>query len=70
MKTLSIKFLIYGIQSSGYQAEHRLRTILSMFKYKYPYINQIIQNDIYVDNCIAGELDINFAQQKAKELFT
>ena len=63
-----IKTLIYGVRSSGNQAEHGLRTISNIFKDQFPEVNQIIQNDIYVDDCITGEDNINLAHQRADEL--
>lgn len=63
-----IKTLIYGIRSSGNQAEHGLRSISSSFKEQYPEVNEIIQNDVYVDDCITGESALTKAHQRADEI--
>ena len=63
-----IKTLIYGVRSSGNQSEHGLRSISSMFNNQYPEVDQIVQNDIYVDDCITGELNIKLAHQRADEI--
>ena len=63
-----IKTLIYGIRSSGNQAEHGLRSISSSFEDQYPEVNEIIQNDVYVDDCITGESTIDEAHQRADEI--
>ena len=34
---------------------------------KYPQVNQIVQNDIYVDDCLSGEENIEKSLQKADE---
>ncbi|MCH2406210.1 MAG: hypothetical protein MK200_08470, partial [Nitrosopumilus sp.] len=41
-----IKTLIYGVKSSGNQAERGLRNTAEMFKEQYPEVNQIVQKDI------------------------
>eukprot|EP00794_Sanderia_malayensis_P014602 gene14602-biopygen11691 len=63
-----IKTLIYGVRSSGNQAEHGLRTISRILKDQYPCVDDIVQNDIYVDDCITGEPNISLAHQRAAEL--
>ena len=50
-----IKTLIYGVKSSGNQAERALRQTAKLQKDQYPRCNQIIQKEIYVDDCISGE---------------
>jgi len=60
--------LIYGIRSSGNQAELGLRKIADLHKYDYPEVNKIIQNDVYVDDCITGESDIIEAYKISDEL--
>ena len=50
-----IKTLIYGIKSSGNQAERGLRETAKMSSTEYPCVNQIVQNDIYVDDCLSGK---------------
>ena len=63
-----IKTLIYGIRSSGNQAECGLRAIAKLFKDEYPEVYQIIQNDVYVDDCITGESSTDRAYIRADEL--
>ena len=47
------KTCIYGVRPSGNQGERALRLVAEMM-IEYPIAYEIIQNDIYVDNCIAG----------------
>ena len=49
-----IKTLIYGVKSSGNQAERGLRMTANLSKDEYPDVNQVVQKDIYVDDCISG----------------
>ena len=46
--------LIYGVKSSGNQAECALRETTKLFQDKYPVQNDMIQNDTYVDDCGSG----------------
>ena len=50
-----IKTLIYGVKPSGNQAERAIRETGNQMKDTHPRQNEIIQNDIYVDDCISGE---------------
>ena len=50
-----IKTLIYGVKSSGNQAESGLRKTASIESKSYPRASQIIQKDVYVDDCLSGE---------------
>ena len=50
-----IKTLIYGVKSSGNQAERGLRQTAEMLKDSYPREHNIINEDIYVDDCLSGE---------------
>ena len=63
-----IKTLIYGIKSSGNQAERGLRETAKCFAKEYPLINQIGQNDIYVDDCLSPENMEELALEKADQL--
>ena len=54
-----IKTLIYGIKSSGNQAERGLRQTAELQKATYPHENEVIKNDIYVDDCLSGENSLN-----------
>ena len=58
-----IKTLIYGIKSSGNQAERGLRETAKMLSTEYHLVNQIVQNDIYVDDCLSGEENEQKADQ-------
>ena len=53
-----IKTLIYGVRLSGNKAEHGLRSLPFSFKDSYPEVDRIIQNHVYVDDCITGALSI------------
>ena len=46
---------MYGGRSSGNQAERGLRETARLVKYEFPRVNEVIQNDIYVDDCLSGE---------------
>ena len=63
-----IKTLIYGIKSSGNQAERAIRETARLSKDTYPEVNEIIFKDIYVDDCISGEISKDFAHQRSDEL--
>ena len=54
-RTKVIKTLIYGVKSSGNQAERGLRKTAELQKQEYPRCNDIIQRDIYVDDCLSGD---------------
>ena len=62
------KKLIYGVKPSGNQAELGLRNTAEKFKTQYPEVNQIVQRDIYVDDCLSGETSNELAFQRADEL--
>ena len=63
-----IMSLIYGVKSSGNLAEHCIRRTANMAKDEYPEINEIIQKDIYVDDCLSGAMSLREAHQKADNL--
>ncbi|XP_066935373.1 uncharacterized protein [Clytia hemisphaerica] len=63
-----IKTLIYGIRSSGNQAERGLRQVSETFKDQYPAANRILQEDVYVDDCISGDINTEEACKRADEL--
>ena len=48
-----IKTLIYGIKSSGNQAEYALRKTASASKFEYPEANIVIQKDVSVDDYLS-----------------
>ena len=43
--------LLYGVRSSGNQAETGSRKTAEMQKDEYPEVKRIIQKDVYVDDC-------------------
>ena len=63
-----IRTLIYGVRSSRNQAEYGLRKVAELSQKAYPKVNHIVQNDIYVDDCITGEDGIDLAHHRADEL--
>ena len=63
-----IKTLIYGVKSSGNQAEHALRKTANHSKDQYPRVNEVISKDVYVDDCITGEDTTNQAKETANNL--
>ena len=50
-----IKTCIYGVKSSGNQAERALRLVAEKMSSKYPLAHEIVRRDIYVDDCVSGE---------------
>ena len=63
-----IKTLIYGVKSSGNQAEHSLREIARLSKAEFPDVFEIIKNDIYVDDCLSGDMTNELAAERADQL--
>ena len=63
-----IKTLIYGVKSSGNQAEYALRQVAEMSQSEFPRINEIVQEDIYVDDCLTGEDNHQEAHQRTDQL--
>ena len=45
---------IFGVISSGYQAERGLRMTADMFKESHPEVHRIIHKDLYADDCLSG----------------
>ena len=50
-----IKSCIYGVKSSGNQAERALRLVAEKMASKYPLAQEVINRDVYVDDCVSGE---------------
>ena len=50
-----IKTIIYGVRPSGNQAERGLRQTAELQKSEFPRVNEVVQNDIYVDDGMSGE---------------
>ena len=65
-----IKTLIYGVKSSGNQAEFGLRETAKLFQEEFPRVTDIVSNDIYVDDCISGENSESKAIKSAEDLET
>ena len=63
-----IKTLIYGVRSSGNQAEYALRKIADISKEEFPEANEIVQEDIYVDDRLTGESTRQITHRRADEL--
>lgn len=63
-----IKTLIYGVKSSGNQAEYGIRKTADLSKQQFPEVFNIINKDIYVDDCLSGEQTVEDAKQRADEL--
>ena len=63
-----IKTLIYGVKSSGNQAERALRLTADHYKSDYQKVNEIIKDDVYVDDCLSGENSLEETFQRADEL--
>ena len=63
-----ISTLIYGVRSRRNQAETGLRKTAEIQKDEYPEVNRIIQKNVYVDDCMSGEVSTDIAYQRADEL--
>ena len=63
-----IKTLIYGVKSSGNQSKRDLQETVRLLAEEYPQVSQIVQNDIYVDDCLSGDENVEKALQRADEL--
>ena len=60
--------MIYGVKSSGNQSERALRETSKLFKDQYPEVNQVVQEDIYVDDCLSGDKSKLATIEKADDL--
>ena len=56
------------MRSSGNQAEFGLLIIAQLSKEEYPQVNRIIEEDVYVDDCISGNDVREIAHSQADEL--
>ena len=63
-----IKTLIYGIKSSGNQAETALRETVKIFRHEYPEVFRIINEDVYVDDCLSGGDQIEVIQKLSNSI--
>ena len=60
--------VIYGIRSSGNQAQSALRKLAAMFAEAYPEVYNIVLKDIYMDDCMSGGHTLKESLQKQKDL--
>ena len=63
-----IKTLIYGVKSSGNQAETGLRETAILQEDDHPEVNKIVQEDVYMDDCMSGEDSEELVLERADEL--
>ena len=63
-----IKTLIYGVKSSGNQAETGLRKTALISKDEFPEVYRIIMEDVYVDDCLSGDKTQDRTKQRADEI--
>ena len=63
-----IKTLIYGSRPSGQLAQRALRLTAERSSDKYPRAYEIVNKDIYVDDCISGSADEALGLQDTDEL--
>ena len=63
-----IKTLIYGGKSSGNLSEKCMRETALLSKEKYPEVNEMVNKDVYVDDCMSRESSIEKSYQKADDL--
>ena len=63
-----IKTLIYGVKSSGNQAERAIRQTSALSKDEFPEVDHIVNFDLYVDDCMSGEEDLKTAMERADQM--
>ncbi|XP_066917473.1 uncharacterized protein [Clytia hemisphaerica] len=63
-----IKTLIYGVRSSGNQSERGIRQTSSLSKEVFPAVDRIVKEDLYVDDCMSGEVDDQTSKQRADQM--
>ena len=57
-----VKTAIYGVVSSGNVAECALRKVAELTRSEFPKAYDTIMNDLYVDDCISGDVSLTEAQ--------
>ena len=62
------KTIMYGVKSSGNQAETALRLTSDLYKNEYPEVNAVVREDTYMDDTMSGEATIELADQRCDEL--
>ena len=63
-----IRTLIYGVKSSGNQAEYALRQVAKMSQSEFPEVYNIVHKEIYVDDCLTGEINHQQAHIRSDQL--
>ena len=63
-----IKTLIYGVRSSGNQAEYGLRKVAEMSSSEFPKVYEVVKDDTYVDDCMTGAPDTPSSHKLADDL--
>ncbi len=63
-----IKTAIYGVKSSGNQAECALRKTAELSKEQYPEVYEVVTKDVYVDDCMSGEQSESSAMRRMDEM--
>ena len=63
-----IKTLIYGVRSSGNQADRGLKELANLSEDKYPEASNIVKKDMYVDDCISGDVSKDLAIRRFEEI--
>ena len=66
--TFVIRTLIYGVKTSGNQAERAIRETALLSRDEFPRQNEIVQNDIYMDDCLSGEVSYERAVEVTNDL--
>ena len=62
--------IIYGVKSSGNQAEAALRETARLSKDEYPRVCEVVHDEFYVDDCLSGASDMEELHELASELDT
>ena len=65
-----IMTLIYGVKPSGNQAEFALRETARLQSEEYPRVYEVVQNDIYVDDCLSGEDTVEGRDRVTEDMAT
>ena len=60
-----MKSILYGVRSSGNQAEKALRMTADFSKDTHPEVYRIIHEDLYADDCLSGCQDFDEAYELA-----
>ena len=63
-----ITTLIYGVRSSGNQAQVAMRRVAEILKEKFPVAAEAVMHDIYVDDCATGAVSMEKAEDLAADI--